>query len=407
MPSDPTAPPQDDWDPRAAAVLDDQIAAYDDMRHRCPVAHSDYLGWSLFRHADVLRVVEDPDTFSSAVSTHLNVPNGMDPPQHTVFREIVDRYFTDELVAAFEPVCRLVVRELLGSLPTASGTTASGTETGTEAGPDAAAAAWDVADFAELFALRAQSAYLGWPERLHGPLRAWTARNREATLRRDRAAMADVAEDFDGYITQLLDERRALGGSAPKDLTTRLLGERAEGRPLTRAELVSVVRNWTVGELSTISASVGIVVHLLATYPQVQRDLRADPSLVPSAMDEMLRLHPPLIANRRVVTAPAELGGHAFEPGDRLTVLWASADRDEAVFGDPDELRLDRPPQDNLLYGAGIHVCPGAPLARLELRVVTEELLAATDWIEPDRDHAPQRAAYPGSGFVTLTVRVR
>ncbi|WP_263729480.1 cytochrome P450 [Cellulomonas sp. SG140] len=390
--SDPSAPARDDWDPRAPEVLDDQVAAYDAMRSRCPVAHSDYLGWSLFRHADVLRVIEDPDTFSSAVSTHLNVPNGMDPPQHTVFRELVDRYFTQELVDGFEAACRRVVRELLESLP------ARGSSDG---------AAWDVADFAELFALRAQSAYLGWPDRLHGPLRAWTARNREATLRRDRAAMADVAEDFDGYITQLLDERRALGGAAPRDLTTRLLTERVDGRPLARAELVSIVRNWTVGELSTISASVGIVVHLLATRPQVQQDLRRDPGLIPAAMDELLRVHPPLIANRRVVTAPTELGGHAFEPGDRLTVMWASADRDEAVFGDPDEVRLDRPPQDNLLYGAGIHVCPGAPLARLELRVVTEELLAATGSLEPDPERAPQRAAYPGSGFVSLSVLVR
>ena len=97
MHRDPAAP-ADDWDPRSPAVLDDQVAAYDAMRARCPVAHSEYLGWSLFRHADVLRAIEDPDTFSSAVSTHLNVPNGMDPPEHTVFRELVDRYFTDELV---------------------------------------------------------------------------------------------------------------------------------------------------------------------------------------------------------------------------------------------------------------------------------------------------------------------
>jgi cytochrome P450 len=78
--------PQPDWDPRSPAVLDDQIAAYDQMRSRCPVAYSDYLHWSLFRHADVMRVLNDHDTFSNAVSSHLSVPNGMDPPEHTRYR---------------------------------------------------------------------------------------------------------------------------------------------------------------------------------------------------------------------------------------------------------------------------------------------------------------------------------
>ena len=379
---------QDDWDPRSPAVLQDQLAAYDEMRGRCPVAHSEYLGWSLFRHADVLQVVQDHQTFSNAVSTHLNVPDGMDPPEHTVYRQMVDRYFTDELVDAFEPECRRVVTELLGRLPR-------------DGSP------WDVADLSEQVALRTQSAYLGWPERLHEPLRAWTARNRAATLARDRSAMADVAEDFDGYITGLLDERRALGDAAPDDLTTRLLADQVEGRPLTGPELVSTLRNWTVGELSTIAASVGIGVHLLATRPETQQALRDDPSLIPAAMDEMLRIHPPLVANRRVVTRDVTVGGHDFAPGDRLTVMWASADRDEAVFGDPDELRLDRPAADNLLYGAGIHVCPGAPLARLELRVLTEELLRRTRSIELDPDQQPELAVYPASGFTRLLVRVR
>ena len=95
-----------------------------------------------------------------------------------------------------------------------------------------------------------------------------------------------------------------------------------------------------------------------------------------------------------------------FEPGDRLTVLWASADRDADVFGDPDEFRLGRPAPDNLLYGAGIHVCPGAPLARLELQVLVEELLAATSRIEPWPDEPPVRAAFPAGGFTDLSVRL-
>jgi hypothetical protein len=101
-----------------------------------------------------------------------------------------------------------------------------------------------------------------------------------------------------------------------------------------------------------------------------------------------------------------ELAGHRFEPGDRLSLLWASANRDEAVFGDPDEFRTDRDPSLNLLYGAGIHVCPGAPLARLQLRIVMETLLANTRSIEPVPGTAPVRAHYPNGGFSSLPLRI-
>ena len=95
-----------DWDPRSAEVLCDQRAAYDAMRERCPVAWSDYLQWSLFRHEDVVRALHDHETFSSAASRHLSVPNGMDPPEHTVYRRLVEPYFAAARVDAFEPSCR-------------------------------------------------------------------------------------------------------------------------------------------------------------------------------------------------------------------------------------------------------------------------------------------------------------
>jgi cytochrome P450 len=99
------------------------------------------------------------------------------------------------------------------------------------------------------------------------------------------------------------------------------------------------------------------------------------------------------------------IGDRAIPAGERVIVLWASANRDERVFGDPDEFRLDRNPADNLLYGDGVHACPGAPLARLELRIVMDELLAATASIER-ADEAPQRATYPGSGWTSLPLRL-
>ena len=257
-----------EWDPRAPEVREDQIAAYDAMRRRCPVAHSEYLHWSVFGHADVMRVLHDPGTFSNAVSSHVAVPNGMDPPRHTVFRHIVDRYFTREAVAAFEPTCSVIARVLVSGLP--DGET-------------------DVmARLAEPFAQQVQCAFMGWPGSLHEPLRKWVRRNQHATLSGDREAMAGIALEFDGYIRAQLDARRQAGNAAPDDVTTRLSREEVEGRPITDDEIVSIVRNWTVGELGTIAASVGIVAHYLATHQDVQAHLRSHRADLAAGIDEIL-----------------------------------------------------------------------------------------------------------------------
>lgn len=372
-----------DWDPRAEAVLSDQIAAYDAMRRRCPVAYSDYLGWSLFRHADVVRALDDHDTFSSAVSSHLSVPSGMDPPRHTAYRALIEGHFEPRRVAAFEPSCRAISADLVAGL-----------DKGVEIDL--------VARLARPFAVRVQCAYLGWPEALHAPLLRWVGRNHEATLARDAAAMASVALEFDGYIRDLLAGRLAAGDAAPRDITTELLRQEIDGRPLGHDEIVSILRNWTVGELGTIAACVGILGHYLAANPQVQRQLRDARGLLPAAIDEILRIHAPLVSNRRLTTRAVEIGGRRIAAGERITLLWASADRDEEVFGDPDAFRLDRDPAQNLLYGRGIHVCPGAGLSRLELRVVMEELLDSTGWIGMAPGEAPTRAIYPASGFSAL-----
>src|SRR5690242_17381377 len=106
-----------DWDPKSPDVQRDQRAAYDEMRRRCPVAYSDFMGWSLFRHEDVTRVILDHNTFSSAVSQHLSVPSGMDQPELTVYRRVIEPYFSEERMKAFEPVCRKIVIECVRDLP--------------------------------------------------------------------------------------------------------------------------------------------------------------------------------------------------------------------------------------------------------------------------------------------------
>lgn len=377
-----------DWNPRSADVLDDQIGAYDAMRKRCPVAHSDYLWWSLFRHEEVMRVLQDHETFSSAASNHLSIPNAMDPPEHTPYRKIIEGYFTPGHMHAFEPECSKIANTLVAEQPRG--------------------ATFELmTSFARPFALRAQCAFMGWPATLHEPLRRWIARNHAATLAGDRAAMAQIAVDFDAYIKQQLVIRRDAGEQAADDVTSRLLHERINGRPLSDEEIVSIVRNWTVGELGTIAASVGILVHYLAAHSGLQTELRRHPGDLPDAIDEILRIHAPLIANRRVTTCPVELGGRTIDASQRLTLMWASANRDEAVFGDPDAFDPKRNRDNNLLYGAGVHVCPGAPLARLELRVVLKALLARTRKITLASDQKPERASFPASGWSSLPVFIR
>jgi len=162
-----------------------------------------------------------------------------------------------------------------------------------------------------------------------------------------------------------------------------------------------------VGELDTIAASVGIVLHALAHDPDLQARLRAEPKREAAAIDEALRVRGPLIANRRVATRDVELAGQPVRAGDRVRVLWPSANRDERVFEAPEEIRLDRSPHDDLFFGAGVHVCPGAPSARLELRVLVEELLARTRAVplrlSGSAGPADQVEDPPASAFPCLT----
>lgn len=373
-----------EWNPGSPAVLKDQIASYDEMRRRCPVAHSESLHWSLFRHRDVLEALDNPRAFSNAVSVHLSVPNGMDPPDHTEFRRIIDSYFSADRMQSFEPICRQLSIDLIAKLPK---------------GNDIEL----ISEFSDLFAIEAQCAFLDWPASLHQPLLRWTRKNHAATRAADKSAMEAVASEFDGYIQDLLDQSRR--GERGNDIIASLLLERVHDRSLSDPEIVSTLRTWTVGELSTISACVGIVVQYLAEHQELQQELREQPSLLPASIDEILRIHSPFISSRRITTEPVEIAGCPLPAGSRVTLMWASANRDEDEFENPDEYRPDRNPAKNLLYGAGIHICPGAPLARLELRVLMEELLQRTSALTLVEAKTPVLASYPGSGFSSLSLR--
>lgn len=379
---------QFDWDPASPEVQCDQRAAYDEMRRRCPVAHSEFMGWSLFRHEDVTRVLHDHKTFSNAVSQHLSVPDGMDPPEHTAYRRVIEPYFSAERMAAFEPVCRGIARKLVENL-TGRGEVEF------------------MADAALPFAAQVQCAFLGWPMSLQQPLVRWTRKNHEATRARDRQAMSELALEFEKIVDDLLETRQQAGAGPKTDLTAALMHEKVWGRALSNEEVASILRNWTVGEIGTISASVGILAQHLAVHADLQNQLRAKPELLPPAIEEILRLHGPLVCNRRVAKRPVEIGGRKIAAGERITLMWMSVNRDERAFDDPNSFRLDRPQDNNLLYGAGIHACPGAPLARLELRVLLVELLSRTTEISCVAEKEPKLAVYPASGFAELPLRIK
>jgi len=213
-----------------------------------------------------------------------------------------------------------------------------------------------------------QGAWLGWPPHTEEALRHWTARNHRATLARYREALDIVATEFDDAMRQVLHERREQSEStrannrltastdAPADVISQLILEHIDGVPLSDAEIISILRNWTIGELGTMSACTGIIVGHLAENPILQQELRESPEGSPDAIDEILRMHAPLVANRRVATHDVQLGSRTIAADDRVTVMWTSANRDENRFGTPDNHQPERNANVNLLHGRGIGV---------------------------------------------------
>ena len=379
--------PRADWNPRGPRVRRDPLAAYDALRAHCPVAHGPDGAWTLFSHADVMATALDHTTFSNAVSRHLQVPNGMDGAEHSAYRAVVDRYFTPERMRDVEPVVRRVATDLVASLDVPGRI--------------------DAVAVGARFAVRAQSAWLGWPADLEEELLAWVEENRLATRSRDRARTAAGAQHFTAIIASLIAARR--GDDAPADVTTELVRDSVDGRPLSDEEVVSILRNWTGGDLGSMALCAGVVLTYLADHPDLQTRLRAG---VPDreldrALDEMLRIDDPFVSNRRIATQPVTIGGRQVAAGDQVLVHWTAANRDPRIFGDPDVFEPDAHAPYNLVWGIGKHVCPGRPLATLELRALTRAVLAATAAIEPDPDRPRERERPPAGGFASAPLVLR
>jgi len=372
----------DDWNPLDASILEDQRRAYDEMRERCPVAHSEFMGWSLFRHEDVATVLADPKIYSNA-SRFLAIPNGMDPPVHGRYREALAANFDQVQMARLEPRAREIAANLLVPM------LASGEVEFIEA-------------FATPFTLKTLCTLLGWPEQQWECLGGWVHGSQQAAFNKDSSAGKALASLFSEHVKSNLDTHRASTNDV-SDATDALLKTEVDGVRFDDEQIVSVLRNWTAGH-GTVAAGLGILVLHLAQKRELQNRLRSDPSLIPATIEEILRVDGPLVANPRTTTQEVMIQGRTIPKGEHLTLMWIAANRDPYAFDDPNAVKIDRNTDSSLVWGQGIHLCQGAPLARLEMRVALEELLSRTKRFEFAGD-VLRRAVYPSNGLAALPLR--
>lgn len=362
------------------------LRAYtDELRPQHPVIRNDAGEWVLLRHADVVAAALDHERFSSKVSRYLQIPNGFDGEEHTRYREIVTRHLSHDALEPFIPVFQNVADQLMAELPRGAVLDA-------------------VSDIGAVFAVRAQCKWLGWPAELEPRLLEWIEENHAATRSEDRAWMVEVAEQFDKIILSVIRPRRAMQGNAPDDVTTRLCRETVDGRLLTETELVSILRNWTGGDLGSIALCVGVLVAHVARQPELVEQLRtASNSEVEAVIDEVLRLDDPFVSNRRITTCLVHIAGQEIPGGARVKLNWTSANRDESVF-DSNRFEPERNAAANLVYGVGKHACPGRLLATWELRIGLQALLASARAIKWAPDHLPEREVAPLGGYHRVPV---
>ncbi|KAA9133508.1 cytochrome P450 [Marinihelvus fidelis] len=363
----------------------DLRARTDELRPEHAVVRNARGEWVLLRHAEVLAAALDDERFSSGASRFLQIPNGLNGETHSRYRNIVDRYLSREALTPFISIFEQVAEQLVATLPRRNTLCA-------------------VTDIGMPFGVRAQCAWLGWPGELECDLLAWIRENFAVARSADPARAAAVAERFDGIIRSVIAPRRAPGAPHSDDVTTRLCREQVNGRSLTDEELVSILRNWTGGDLGSIALSVGVLLEFLGRHPALMRQLRsATGARVDAVIDEILRLDDPFVSNRRVTTCPVRIGGHEIPEGATVRLNWTSANRDERVF-DHNCFDPEGHAAANLVFGAGRHVCPGRLLATWELRILARSLLSAVQSLYLADDLPPERETAPLGGYRRVPV---
>jgi cytochrome P450 len=385
------------------AVVADPYPAFARARAQAPVQWHEGLGlWLAFTHAESNAVLRDrrlgriwrdrepAERFDAFNLIHRNALLEMEPPDHTRLRRLVSAAFARGHVERLRPWVEDYARELADGLVERSG--------GTEP--------VDVlSGMAEQLPVGVIAELLGVPEADRPLLRPWSNAIVKMYEYGRTAEVEDAAEraaaEFVAHLRALAAERRRVPG---EDLLSHLVQVRdAEGDRLTEDELVTTcVLLLNAGHEATVNVSGNGLLALLEHPDQLAR-LRADPGLLPTAVEELMRFDSPLQLFERTATADVEVGGVTVREGQKVAALLGSANRDPAVFADPDTLDVGRAENPHISFGAGVHFCIGAPLARVELQASFTALLQCASSVELARP-ARRRPEFVIRGLAELPV---
>ncbi|HWD52257.1 MAG TPA: cytochrome P450 [Acidimicrobiales bacterium] len=359
-----------------------------ELRRRCPISwQSDGEFWAVTSLRDIQTVGKDPATFCSGQGVLMSDRGRdiaaedsllyLDPPRHEQYRKLVNRAFTPRRVATLEPRIRQLTLELLDTIDPRSPVDLV----------DSLCAPLPMLVIAEL---------LGLPDEDRESFRRWSDAIMEAAtdLNEENAVQA---MELIAYFDVQLDQRT----DAPtEDLLSGLLMAEVDGASLTRAEVQGFCMTLMVAGNETTRSLVSGGMVELARHPDQRARLVADPELIPVAVEEMLRWVTPIMAMARTTTRSVSLGDAELGAGEFVVLAYGAANRDEEVFGnDAGVFDISRNPNPHVSFGFGEHFCIGASLARLEARILLEEVLAR--W--PDYQLAGEVVRAPSTLFRQIT----
>ena len=390
------------YNPLSSRMAQDPYPVYASLRTRDPVHRSRLLkAWLFTRHADVDAILRDhrhfgndprTGTLSSRQRAMLPPPDEftmlfLDPPDHTRLRSLVTKAFTPKAINDLEPR----IRGILGSLLD------------------------DIEDPAEFDLMQAVARplpviviaeMLGVPPEDRDVFRIWSAqraRMLEPTIGPDEREAGEAASRaFDAYFRPIVEARRA---EPRDDIVSALARVEDDGGHLTERETLNMLRLLLIAGNETAVNLIGNGMLALLRHPEQLQRLRNDPSLIPAAVEELLRFDSPIQTDVRRVLADCEVNGLALRKRDNVVLLLGAANRDPDVFEDPDRLDVGRSQGPHLSFGRGIHHCLGAPFARLEGRIVLEMLLDRFPRIGLLAERPRFRKGIVLRGLESLTVR--
>jgi cytochrome P450 len=363
---------------------------FDELRAESGVVWQDIPGqagvWMVLRHADVVRVAREPLLFSAYAggivledlgADSLELLRGtllsMDPPRHQVYRKPLAPSFSRRSIDQLEARIRRLCREILAGV-------------GAQDGDQAAAGQGTRVEFVHDVTSRLPSQVIGdlmgLPAEDWGLIHSLAERN---TSQQD----ADISGDDDDMTSSIEMAMYAIDFASQRrqqpsrdDLTSLLLEADFGGTAMSDVDFGSFFVQLVTAGNDTTKTMLSSGLLALLQHPEAMAELRRDPGLIPSAVEEILRWANPLHYFRRTATADTELAGVPIQAGDKVAMCYTAANRDPAVFVDPHRFDIHRDPNPHLSFGIGEHFCLGVHLARLEGRVFFEELLRAFPTIE-------------------------